>query len=63
MKEFFVEVEGFDSLHDCYWSEKYISRGDSEDKAIEYAKVMFLSEHEDCCEKDLTVDLYFKEID
>lgn len=63
MKEFYIEVEGFDSLHDYYSTEKYISRIDSEEKAIEYAKVMFLSEHEDCCEKDLTVDLYFKEID
>lgn len=63
MKEFHTYVKGFDDFHDCYWEEWYVSRGESEDDAIKYAKIMFLSEHYFCCESDLTVDLYFKEND
>lgn len=63
MKEFYIEIEGFDSLYECYWTEKYISRGDSVNEAIKYAKIMFLSEHENCHIDDLIVACYSIDVD
>jgi len=63
LKEFHTKVEGFDSLIDDYYTENYISRGDSVDEAIKYAKIMFLSEHEDCHIDDLVVECYSINID